>query len=125
VYRQGADRPVTAMTWKATGEHRPIDQYELFEPIRRTISQPFVSLVPAALGPFFILSDFDKQWDVATIRPFETVTEVFEAYVPGYDPGRYPGEGRSPGIDASVLGSYELRSPWRLTLPYPPVLFGS
>jgi hypothetical protein len=28
----------------------------------------------------------------------------------------------APGIDKSVLGSYELVAPWRLSLPYLPIM---
>jgi hypothetical protein len=85
------------------------------------LSQPIISMVPASLGPFFILSDFDKNWDVAAVQPIQTGLEVDVEYVPGYGGGRYPVSGWSPGIDESVLGSYELRAPWRLSIPYPPV----
>lgn len=116
---------VTSLQWKKTknpGQHKPIAEYANFEPVRQMLSQPIISMVPVAMGPFFILSDFDKQWDVATVRPMETVLEVDVEYVPGYPAGRYPAAGWSPGIDASVLGSYELRAPWRLSLPYPPLM---
>jgi hypothetical protein len=115
------DRPITTVTWRASGEHRPIAEYPNFEPVRQMLSQPIISMVPVALGPFFILSDFDKNWEVATVRPLETTMEVFVEYVPGFSGGRYPATGRSSGIDKSVLGSYELRAPWRLSLPYPPL----
>jgi len=85
------------------------------------LTQPIISMLPAAMGPFFILSDFDKDWQTATVRPLETILEVDVEYVPGYSGGRYPGTGYSKGIDESVLGSYELRAPWRLSLPYPPL----
>lgn len=116
---------VTSLQWKKTknpGQHKPIAEYANFEPVRQMLSQPIISMVPVAMGPFFILSDFDKQWDVVTVRPMETVLEVDVEYVPGYPAGRYPAAGWSLGIDASVLGSYELRAPWRLSLPYPPLM---
>ena len=117
-------QPITSLSWKATGKHLPIGEYRYFEPVRQMLAQPVVSMVPASLGPFFVLSDFDKQWDVATVRPLETAMDIFVEYVPGFTSGRYPKAGRAPGIDASVIGSYELRSPWRLSLPYPPLMSG-
>ncbi len=115
------DRPITTVSWEAAGEHRPIREYANFEPVRQMLSQPIISQVPASLGPFFILSDFDKNWAVATVRPLRTAMDVFVEYVPGFSGGRYPETGLSPGIDESVLGCYELRAPWRLSLPYPPL----
>ncbi len=115
---------VTALNWKKqeNSEYQPIANYPHFEPVRQMLNQPIISMVPFAMGPFFILSDFDKAWETATLCPMETAVEVDLAYIPGYQPGRYPAEGWSPGIDTSVLGSYDLRAPWRLSLPYPPLL---
>jgi hypothetical protein len=115
---------VMSLSWKTSADQtsRPIREYANFEPIRQMLSQPLISMVPLSFGPFFILSDFDKQWEVATVRPLATSLEVDVEYVPGYPAGRYPASGWSTGIDESVLGSYELRTPWRLSLPYPPLL---
>ncbi len=119
-----AGQRLTSLAWQTPndGAFGPIAEYAHFEPVRQMLSQPIISMLPAAMGPFFILSDFDKNWDVATVRPLQTSLEVDVAYVPGYECGRYPASGWSPGIDSSVLGSYELRAPWRLSLPYPPLL---
>ena len=115
---------LTSLSWKdpENQEFRPIAEVEKFEPVRQMLNQPIISMLPAAMGPFFILSDFDKDWRTATVRPLETTLEVDVEYIPGYSGGRYPGSGYSDGIDTSVLGSYELRAPWRLSLPYPPFL---
>jgi hypothetical protein len=113
-------RRLTSLSWDATSEHRPIREFPNFEPIRRILAQPMISMLPAAVGPCFFLSNFDKDWDRATVRPLRTALEVDVEYVPSFTGGRYPNEGRSPGIDESVLGSYELRAPWRLGLLYPP-----
>lgn len=95
-----------------------ITTFPLFEPVRQMLLQPLISMVPAAIGPFFVLADFDKTWDEGMIRPVNTVAEIAVEFIPGYPAGAYP----AAGIDASVLGSYELRVPWRLSLPYPPIL---
>ena len=125
VFEPAGGPPITSLTWEPTGEHRPVGDYAHFQPIRQILSQPLISMLPMSLGPFFVLSDFEKGWDVATLRPLQTVTHVHRQYVPGYDVGRYPSTARSPGIDRSVLGSFELWPPLRLTLPYPPLLFDS
>jgi hypothetical protein len=114
---------VSSLAWKASEPHpfKPIAEYPNFEPIRQMLTQPIISSVPAAMGPFFALSDFDKDWAAATLSPLQTRVEVNVEYVPGYPAGSYPATGWSPGIDSSVLGSYELKAPWRLSLPYPPM----
>ena len=118
-----AGQRLTSLAWKKLdGEHRPIREYPNFEPVRQMLSQPIISMLPLAMGPFFILSDFDKQWETATVCPMQTSLEVDVEYVPGYPGGRTPASGWSPGIDQSVIGSYELRALWRLSLPYPPLL---
>ena len=92
------DQPITTVSWEAAGELSPDPpSTRNFEPVRQMLSQPIISQVPASLGPFFILSDFDKNWDVATVRPLATTMDVFVEYVPGFAGGRYPAEGRSPG----------------------------
>jgi Acetoacetate decarboxylase (ADC) len=113
-----------SLTWKATGVHRPVRDYDQFEPIRQLLNQPLISMLPGSLGPFFTISDFEKQWDAATIQPLATALEIDLEYVTGFPGGRYPARGTSPGIDETVLGSYELLTPWRLSLPYPPLARG-
>lgn len=118
-----AGQRLTSLAWKpeAGSDYRPIAEYPHFEPVRQMLAQPLISMVPLSGGPFFVLSDFDKAWDVATLRPLETGVEVDVEFVPCYAAGRYPVSEWSPGIGSSVLGSYEMRAPWRLSLPYPPM----
>ena len=119
---------LTSLAWKTQGDavYRPIAEYPNFATVRRMLTQPLISLAPVSIGPFFVLSDFQRNWDVAVMRPLHTAMEVDVAYVLGLECKRYPESGWSPGINESVLGSYELRAPWRLGLPYPPALsFGS
>jgi hypothetical protein len=115
------ERRETELTYRATGALAPVSEFENFDPIRRMHDQPLISAVPLGMGPFFVASDFVKDWTATTMRPLETSVEVDLEYVLGYPPGRYPARGTSPGIDESVLGSYEFRAPWRLGMPYPPL----
>jgi hypothetical protein len=111
--------PRISLHFDPVGEYRPIADLPAFEPIRRVMCQPIVSRVPAAMGPWFVCSDFDRKWDEAGVRPLRTVVRVDRAYVPGLPCGRFPARGRAVGIDRSPLGSYELSARWRLSLPYP------
>jgi len=115
---------LTSLSWKQPerDEFKPLAEYPNFEPVRRMLTQPIISMLPIGMGPFFVLSDFDKDWDVAIVRPLQTKVEVDVEYVSGYRAAVYPVSEWSPGIDSSVFGSYELRAPWRLSLPYPPML---
>jgi hypothetical protein len=119
-----AGQRLMSLAWKEDEQagFQPVAECANFQPIREMVSQPLISVVPFSVGPFFAVADFDKNWDVATVRPLQTVVEVDVSSLPGYDCGRYPSSGWSPGIDQSVLGSYELRAPWRLSLPYPPMM---
>ena len=112
-------QPLLSCSYEAVGVARPIAEYACFEVQRQALSQPLISLVPLAMGPFLALAGFPKRWDVAMLRPLETVTEVFTDYLIGLSPGRYPPTGRSAGIDASVIGAYEFQAPWQLTGPHP------
>ena len=71
-----------------------------------------------------MVADFDKQWDTATLRPLHTSVRAEAEFVPGFEPGSYPAAGVSEGIDATVLGSYELNANWVLGMPHVPVLRG-
>jgi hypothetical protein len=115
---------VTSLSLEPSGEFRPIAEMPKFEPIRTMHDQPLISMLPLTMGPFFVCSNFDKDWGNGMIRPLQTVTRVDEAYVPGLDIGRFPEAGKAPGIDESVLGSYEMRLPFRLSMPYPPYAAG-
>jgi hypothetical protein len=114
--------PLTSLNWNEPklDAFKPIAEYPNFEPVRQMLTQPIISKVPAGAGLFFVLSDFDKDWETATVRPLETRVDVDVEYVPGYKAGRYPASKWAPGIDSSVIGSYELRAPWRLGIPYLP-----
>ena len=67
------------------------------------------------------MTDFPKKWEVATVRPLSTALDVFTDYVVGLPSGRYPAKGRSKGIDAAIMGGYELRAPFQISSPYPPM----
>jgi hypothetical protein len=108
--------PITARELRAAGSARALADMPLFAAVRRLHDQPLISMLPLAAGPFFVCSSFDKDWRQGTIRPLHTLTHVTSAYVPGLTPGSF----EATGIDRSALGSYELRLPWRLSLPYPP-----
>ncbi len=125
VIRAQDDQPLTSLAWRATGELAPITAYEHFEPIRRMLDQPLISQVPPQGGPIFVVSDFDKRWDVAMLRPLETTLTIDDDFVTGCKTFAACTVGRgttSPGINRSVLGSYQLVAPWRLTFPYLPIM---
>lgn len=118
------DTPLISLSWKEAGEQKPVDAYPHFAAVRGMLDQPLVSLVPASIGPWFVIADYDRGWDTAALRPIEMSVQVGTEFVPGFTTGRYPQKGESPGIQETVLGSYELRAPWRLGLPFPPMLRG-
>jgi hypothetical protein len=111
--------PLVSLTWNlpAHGPRTPAD-YPAFEPIRKMLSQPLITMLPAATGPFRALTDFHRNWAVASLRPLDTVLEIAAPCLPNLDAGRYP----SCGIDTSALGSFELRTAWFLSFPYSPVI---
>ena len=113
--------PVISVSFEAADEAKPIAAYPHFELQRQAISQPLISMVPFGMGPFFVVAGFPKKWDVALVRPLKTVTQVFTDYVVGLPSGRYPSSGSANGIDASVMGAYELRAPFQVGSPYPPM----
>ena len=81
--------------------------------------QPLIGMLPAAMGPVFVCSNWDKKWDDAVIRPLTTSVRIAREIVPALPCGRFPAEGRAPGIDRSPIGAFELKARWRLGLIYP------
>ena len=116
--------PLISLDFEETDAgYQPVDYYPNFEryyePVTGVMTQPLVSLVPAAVGPFFICSNFDKKWDEALVRPLRTAVHIDQSFVPALPCGRFPGDGYAAGIDASRTGSFEVKAHWRLGLPYP------
>ncbi len=116
-------RKLTSLAWdpSVVGDFKPVGQWPNFVPIRAMLDQPVISQVPLGFGPFFIGSNFDRDWDVAMLKPMQTAVNVDIELLIGCPCGRYPASGWGPGIDQSVLGSWELQAPWRLSMPYPPL----
>lgn len=111
---------LTSLAWTDRGEHRPVSSYEHFAEVRKMLDHPLVSQMPLGMGPF-VVSDFMRQWDRATVRPIETTMTVKnDRFLPGCAAIVKTAE-HSLGINVSAMGSYELRAPWRLGMPYVPV----
>jgi len=52
----------------------------------------------------------------AELRPLDAKMTISESFLPGLPTGSFT----STGIDVNPLGAFELRTRWRLSLPYPP-----
>ena len=117
-------RPLIELAYQAEGDPQPIDTQPAFAAVRALLDQPLVSQLPAAVGPIFVVADFDKHWPQATLRPLRTQVRVHAPIVPGFGPGLHPADGQAEGINQSALGSYELNAPWLLGMPHAPVLRG-
>ncbi|MET0285354.1 MAG: acetoacetate decarboxylase family protein [Polyangiales bacterium] len=114
-----AGRALTSLQFTACGDALPVRAYPRFAALRALHQQPLVMTLPLGLGgPFFVCADFDKAWEAGTLQPLRTHARIDISYLPGLPTGAFDAE----GIDACALGSYELRLPWRLSLPYPPAL---
>jgi hypothetical protein len=125
VIRTQREQTLTSLAWTPTGKFKPINEYPNFEPVRRMLDQPLISQVPPLGGPIYVVSDFDRRWEVATVRPLEITITIDEDFVPDCRSFASCTIGRgttAPGIDESPLGSYELVAPWRLSLPYLPIM---
>lgn len=117
-----AGEPVALLDWRSgeVGSYGSIGDYKFFEPIWQILNQTLISRAPTPAGPFFALSDFEKNWDTATLAPLQFAIQL--------DADRRTGllerlsfSDWSPSIETSALGAYELRVPWQLSLPYPPL----
>jgi hypothetical protein len=107
---------LASFRWKdGPGGFQPLQQFGFFKPTQAMLSQPLISLVPFSMGPFFVVSKLERLWSVAMLNPVAATLDVEVAYVQGYQCGH----SSAAGIDSSVLGSYEIRVPWRLSMAYP------
>ena len=91
-----------------------------FKAIRELLSQTLISRSPAPIGPLLNLTDFDRDWNRAAVRPLHAVLEVDPCYVPGFDGGRYVVNGAPADPEYSVIGCYEISTQWWLSFPYLP-----
>lgn len=107
---------LTSLAYSEAGPELPFSAYPNFDSIRAMHEQPLVLMLPAGVGPFFVCSNFDKLWAQGTLQPLETTARIDSSFVPGLETG----SSSAPSIAASVVGSYVMRVPWRLSMPYSP-----
>jgi hypothetical protein len=113
----GGGEPLVSLDYQPTGDYRPVGEYPNFAPLQQIMSQPLVSQLPAAMGPFLACSNYDKIWSQAVLRPISSKVTVNQAFVPNLPTGVFQDEGRS--ITSSVLGAVEIKAPWTLSVLYP------
>jgi hypothetical protein len=115
--RHRTGEPLASLAWSTekSGDPRTVAGCREFEPIREMLNQTLITLLPAAVGPLLALTDFDRRWNLTSVRPLHSVLEIAVSYMPGFEGGRF-----QDGQDAcsSVIGSFELSGPWWLSLPY-------
>lgn len=111
---------LASLSFRARDAFTPVAQAANFAALRALHDQPLISRVALAVGPFWVCSNFEKDWSAGSIRSLETVLHTAASFLPGIAPGRFPDQASAPGLAVSPLGSYELRVPWRLSLPYFP-----
>jgi len=111
-----AGRRLLSLTWHVEKEMRPaVGGYPEFDEVRSMLSQPLLSLWPAALGPLLTVTDFDRRWHIATVRPMHAALQLDGAYARGLDTVSF-GDGSG---ESSLAGAYELSAQWWLSYPFP------
>lgn len=110
--------PLVSLDYEPQGDYRPVTEYPQFADLCGVMSQPLVSQLPAAMGPFLACSSYDKDWSRAVLRPIRTKVTIQTSFVPNLPCGEFGDGGLS--ITGSPLGSVEIKAPWRLSLLYPP-----
>jgi hypothetical protein len=109
-------QPLASLAWDMAGRNAPPPEGPGFGAVRAMLDQPLISMVPASMGPFFVLSNLERNWNMASSQPMAPILEVDMDYVNGYP---------TTASDAPpVLSSYALNVPWRLSAPFHPI-FGS
>jgi hypothetical protein len=122
---------LASLSFRATDAFAPIAAAPHFAALRALHDQPLISRFALAVGPLWVCSNFEKDWSAGSIRSLETVLHTTPHFLQGVaaefcsraEPRAStsaPHAFSAPGIAESALGSYELRVPWRLSLPYFP-----
>ena len=114
--------PMARLAWNGSGgeARAAIYGYQDFDALRSMLSQPLISFLLSAAGPVPVLTDFDRNWNLATVRRIHPVLEILPCYQHGFE-GEFreiPGEEERTG--PALVGAYELSGPWWLSFPYPP-----
>jgi hypothetical protein len=113
---------LATLEWSTQDDHplKTSDEYPRFQPVRQMLDQLLISTFPAVWGPYLALTDFDRRWNMSTVRPLRAVLEVDSSYMGGFQGGNYS------SLDwASLDGTsrdwtaFEVVGPWWLSLPYP------
>lgn len=122
-----AGHRLASLEWMSNEEPQPaIDGYPEFEAVRQMLSQSLISFSPMGIGPILTLTDFDRSWNLGTVRQLQSVLRVDPQYLHGFDGGRFETESEPREAAAAMLGSYEISAPWWLSYPYlpPSPIFG-
>jgi hypothetical protein len=118
--RHWTGQSLATLSWSADegADVRAVTECREFEPFREILNQTLVTLLPAAVGPLLTLTDFDRRWNLTSVRPLQSSLEIGASYMPGFEGGHFLHD-QAGDACSSVLGSFELSGPWWLSLPYP------
>jgi hypothetical protein len=106
-----------------TGNEAPqsaIGGYPEFAAVRQMLSQPLISFSPVGIGPILTLTDFERSWNLGTVRRLQSVLNVDPSYVRGFDGGRFETGSEREKDKPTLFGSYEISAQWWLSYPYLP-----
>jgi hypothetical protein len=113
-------RRLAGLTWSVSGdEPRPaIGGYEQFESVRKMLSQTPLSFSPAAVGPIPTLTDFDRSWNLGTVRRLRAVLDIDAAYCPRFSGGHYETADETGQASGWPALAFEVSAQWWLSYPY-------
>ncbi len=117
-----ASEPVIDLTNTTDAPFLPANEVQEFAAWREIQRMPLVTRLPLGVGPLCVLSDYDKKWDITRVRPLHTALDLVDPPLRGVPRGRFPESGWAPGFDRTPLGSFEMQTRIRGSLPYPPWL---
>lgn len=109
------DSPLISLASTPTGPFIAAENSQSFSFLGGLLGQRLLQKSLEGHGP---LASASMKWYLANaqIRPIEAQMTISTAFLPGLPTGTFA----SLGIDQSPTGAFELRSNWRLSLPFPP-----
>jgi hypothetical protein len=112
-------RTVASLQWSADDRFEipwsPVLSFIPFQQILPMLQQPLVSRLPVSVGPYFVVSDFIREWDTAMVRRLQNGSSqtILTASTSHHSRS-------TPNSNEDPMVYFEVTAGWDLSLPYSP-----
>jgi hypothetical protein len=104
---------IASLEWQDGGDGAVFARHcREFDPVRRILDQKLISALPVAAGPWLMLTDFERRWNMASVRPLRATLSLTGAHLRAFAPGCYT------SVSGDSPAPFEFSAPWYLSFPY-------